>query len=256
MDPLRLHNLSTSETIALVTSAQRAEGPERGRVEEEIIRAYQPTARRLAGRFSGNGADLDDLVQVASVAVVKAIRGFDPDRGAFQAYAKATIEGELKKHLRDYCWSIKPPRRVQELQAQVMRRTEAILHEEGAHPSPTALAEAMDASVSDISEALSARSCYSPSSLDRPSGLADRPLSDNLADEADPFDRVDGEVSLVQICSDLGEDDRNLIRLRFYDCMSQREIAAEIGVSQMQVSRRLTRLLSGLRAKALQTAAA
>lgn len=256
MDPLRFTALSKSDTIATLASAQSSDPVERARLEEDIVRAYQPAARRLASRFSGYGVDIDDLVQVASLAVLKAVRGFDAERGVFQSYAKATIEGELKKHLRDFGWSIKPPRRVQELQAQLVRHTEAMAHADGVQPSTTELADAMDAAVSDISEAMTARSCYSPSSLDRPSGLTGRPLSDNLADDEDAFERVDGWVSLVQICSDLDEQDKELIRLRFYECMSQREIAAEIGVSQMQVSRRLTRLLAGLRLRALQAEAA
>lgn len=256
MDPCRFSSLSQSEAIDLLTSAQRAEGEERDRLEGAIVRSYQSASRRLAGRFQRFGADIDDLAQVADVAVVKAIRGFDPEMGAFQSYAKATIEGELKKHLRDYCWSIRPPRRVQELQSQVMRRSEAMAQVVGVLPTTAELAQAMEASVSDISEALSARACYVPSSLDRPVGLSGRPLSESLADEEEPFDRVDGHVSLVQICSDLEEQDRTLIRLRFYECMSQREIAAATGVSQMQVSRRLARLLEELRAKAMQSDAA
>ena len=256
MDPLRFNDLSQSDTIAMLTAAQCADRSERARLEEDIVRANQPAARRLARRFSGHGADMDDLVQVANLAVVKAIRGFNPERGAFQAYAKATIDGDLKKYLRDYGWSIKPPRRVQELQAQLLRRAESMAHAAGSQPSTTDLAGAMDASVSDIGEALTARSCYSPSSLDRPCGIAGRPLAEHLPDDEDAFDRVDGLVSLVQICSDLNEEDKELIRLRFYDCMSQREIAAEIGVSQMQVSRRLSRLLDGLRSRALASEAA
>lgn len=256
MDPSRFNALSPSDTISMLLAAQHADACERARLEEGIVRAYQPIARRRAIRFSGHGADIDDLTQVANVAVVKAIRGFHPDRGAFASYARATIDGELKKHLRDSCWSIKPPRRVQELQAQLMRQAEAMAHQAGVQPSTTDLAMAMDATVSDISEALTARSCYSPSSLDRPSGLAGRPLSDNLPDDEEQYDRVDVGVSLVQICSDLDDQDRMLIRLRFYECLSQREIAEALGVSQMQVSRRLTRLLSGLRAKALQSEAA
>ena len=256
MDPLRFNALSQSDTIAMLTAAQGADRSERARLEEDIVRSYQPTARRLAGRYCGYGADIDDLVQVANMALVKAIRGFDPERGAFQAYAKATIDGDLKKYLRDYGWSIKPPRRVQELQAQLLRRAEEMAHRGGVQPSTTELAEAMDATISDIGEALAARSCYSPSSLDHPSGVAGRPLSEVVADQEQPYDRVDGWVSLVQICSDLDEQDRTLIRLRFYECMSQREIAEEIGVSQMQVSRRLTRLLEGLRAKATPSEAA
>jgi RNA polymerase sigma-B factor len=253
MDPYRSNALSQTDTIEMLTSVHRATGAERSRLEEDIVRAYQPMARRLASRFSGYGADIDDLMQVANMAVVKAIRGFDPERGAFQSYAKATIDGELKKHLRDYCWSIKPPRRVQELQSQIMRRTEAMAQTQGVLPRTADLADAMDATVSDITEALSARSCYSPSSLDRPAGAAGRPLAENLADAEEPYERVDGWVSLIQICSDLDQDDKTLLRLRFYECMSQREIAEELGVSQMQVSRRLARLLSGLRSKALES---
>lgn len=251
MDPCHPATLSEAETIAILTDAQHAVGEERARLEEDIVRTYLPMARRLASRFSGYGADADDLVQVANMALVKAIRGFNAERGVFQSYAKATISGELKKHLRDHCWSIKPPRRVQDLQTQIMRRSEDMAQQDGTLPRTVDLAEAMDATVSDISEALSARSCYSPSSLDRPTGLAGRPLSENIADEEEPYDRVDGWVSLVQICSELTDEDRTLIRLRFYECMSQREIADEIGISQMQVSRRLARLIDGLRAKAL-----
>lgn len=253
MDPNRLAALSPTDTLERLASVHCATDTERARLEEDVVRAFQPMVRRLAGRFVGHGADVDDLMQVASMAVVKAIRGFDPQRGAFQSYAKATIEGELKKYLRDYCWSVKPPRRVQELHLQVMRRTEAMAQVQGALPGAAGLADAMDATVSDIGEALSARSCYSPSSLDRPVGLAGRPLAESLADEEDPYERVDGWVSLVQICSALDEQDRTLLRMRYYQGMSQREIAAELGVSQMQVSRRLARLLDGLRAKALQS---
>jgi len=253
MDPQRSHALTPTDTTEMLTSYCGASGAERARLEEDIVRAYQPMARRLAGRFGGHGADLDDLLQVANMAVVKAMRGFDPERGAFPSYAKATIDGELKKHLRDYCWSIKPPRRVQELQTQIIRRAEVMAQTQGTLPGTADLAEAMEASVSDIGEALSARSCYSPSSLDRPTGVSGRSLAENLADVEEPYERVDGWVSLVQICSDLEEQDKTLLRLRFYECMSQREIADELGVSQMQVSRRLARLLAGLRAKALQS---
>lgn len=251
MDPHCSDSSSAPETIRMLVAAQRAPHPERDRLEDEIVRAYLPMARRLAGRFNGHGADSDDLVQVANVGLVKAIRGFDPDRGAFESYVKATINGELKKHLRDYCWSIKPPRRVQELQLRINHATESLAQVDGELPDSVELASAMDASVSDITEALSARSCYSPTSLDRPTGVTGRPLAEHLPDDEEPFERVDGVVSLLQICSELTDEDRTLIRLRFYECMSQREIAEELGTSQMQVSRMLTRLLGGLRAKAL-----
>jgi RNA polymerase sigma-B factor len=253
MDPSRPASLSPSGTVSRLIAAQGACGAERARLEDELVRSYLPMTRRLAARFGHVGADADDLVQVANVGLVKAIRGFDASRGAFESYAKATISGELKKYLRDYCWSIRPPRRVQELQADVIRTSETLAQEEGAVPGSVELAEAMHASVSDIGEALSARSCYSPASLDGPSGTAGRPLGEFLADAEEPYAQVDGWVALGQICSGLSDEDRTLIRLRFYECMSQREIADEIGISQMQVSRRLTRMLDGLRARALQS---
>lgn len=248
MDPYS--SLSHVDTTELLIAAQQAAGQERALLEEGIVRNYLPMARRLASHFCTDRADLDDLIQVANIALVKAIRGFDQNLGVFEPYAKATISGELKKYLRDHCWSIKPPRRVQELQAQIARTTEDLTQSEGQTPGLEQLADAMELSVEAISEAVSARSCYSPASLDRPTGVAGRPLGDNIADEQEPYALVDGCVSLVQICSDLSEEDLTLIRLRFYECLSQREIAAEIGVSQMQVSRRLARLIEHLRAKA------
>ncbi|MDO8308672.1 MAG: sigma-70 family RNA polymerase sigma factor [Actinomycetota bacterium] len=225
-------------------------------LEEELVRRYLPMTRRLAKRFSGRGADADDLLQVANLALIKAYRGFDADRGLFEAYAKVSISGALKRHLRDHCWTIRPPRRVQELQAQISKATDVMAQQGATLPTPRTLACYMEASVADITEALSARGCYTPSSLDEPVGQAGRTLSESLRMVEDPYTEVAEHLTLVQICRDLSENDRELIRLRFYECLSQREIATEIGVSQMQVSRLLARLMERLRQRALETMAA
>lgn len=225
-------------------------------VEEELLRRYLPMTRRLASRFIGRGAEAEDLLQVANLALIKAMRGFDAKRGFFEAYAKASISGALKRHLRDHCWTIRPPRRVQELQAQISLLTAEMVQQGGKVPAPSALARYVDSSVTEITEALTARTCYTVSSLDESFGQAGRPLSESLCSDADPYDEITDHVTLTQICADLSDADRELIRLRFYECLPQREIAKELGVSQMQVSRLLTRLTERLRRRAISANAA
>jgi RNA polymerase sigma-B factor len=249
VDPYELDSL---ETIDIIMRAHEASDNERSMLEDHIVRRYMPMTRRLSQQYSWHGWDSEDLLQVANMSLVKAMRRFDPARGSFESYAKATISGELKNHLRDYSWSIKPPRRIQEMQSEIHRCTEELAQCDGTIPSTATLADHIGAPVATISEALSARSCHSPTSIDQPIGQAGRPLSESLWNEDEPYAEVDGHVALVQICTELNEDERNLIRLRFFEGLSQREIAEEIGVSQMQVSRRLTQVLSRLRSKALE----
>lgn len=253
MIPCSTTYLIGCDTVALLEKAQLAAPPERSLVEDELIRRYLPMTRRMANRFIGRGADAEDLRQVANLALVKAMRGFHADRGCFEAYAKASISGALKRHLRDQGWAIRPPRRVQELQAQISQSTAELVQQDGTLPAPTTLALYMDATVIDITEALTARSCYTASSLDQPFGQAGRPLAESLTTDEDPYDEVVGRLTIVQLCADLPADDRELLHLRFYECLSQREIADEIGVSQMQVSRLLSGLMGRLRKRSLDT---
>lgn len=249
MDP---YEIDSCETIDIIMQAHEAPEHERTLLEEHIVRRYMPMTRRLAQQYAWHGWDSEDLLQVANMSLIKAMRRFDPARGSFESYAKATISGELKNHLRDYSWSIKPPRRIQEMQSEIHRCTEELAQSDGTTPNTVALADHIGAPVSAISEALSARSCHSPTSIDQPVGQTGRPLSESLWDEDEPYAEVDGHIALVQICNELTDDERKLIRLRFFENLSQREIAEEIGVSQMQVSRRLTQVISRLRHKALE----
>lgn len=250
MDSCESETTLSVRTLDLLSTLATVDDSERSRIEEAIVRSHLPMAHRLVGRFRAYGADPEDLLQVANIAVVKAIRRFDSERGQFEPFAQATITGELKKYLRDYCWSIKPPRRIQELQSQIARAAQDMSQSRGQEPTQVEIAEATHASMADVSEALSAKTCYAPSSLDSPIGVSGVPMSDSIPDDDEPYDRVDSSLTVEQLCADIRDDDVELIRLRFHEGLSQREIAMQLGISQMQVSRRLTRLLDELRDKA------
>lgn len=219
--------------------------------EDDVLRRYAPMARRLASRMTVAGAEFEDLLQVANLALIKAFRAFDHERGEFPPFAHATISGELKKYLRDYCWSVRPPRRVQELQAQVRTVAADVTQRAGRAAQPSELARELGTTVGAVSEALTAGTCMFPTSLDQPPSSGARPLSDVLADGEDAYEYVESQVTVAQLCAGLSEQDQELIRLRFYDGLSQREMAMRLGISQMQVCRRLNRLLGMLRHRAV-----
>jgi RNA polymerase sigma-B factor len=243
----------STQTVELLTAAGTVSHADRNLIEEELVHRFQPMIRRIANSYHGRGAEMDDLLQVAHLALINAIRGFKDERGYFGAYAKATIAGEMKRHLRDHCWAIRPPRRVQDLRAQIGQSTAELVQQNGSSPALSALAEYMDATVLDIAEAMTARSCYIPTPLDRPFGLDGRTLAEILSTVEDPYEELLAHVTLIQICADVSDEDRQLIRLRYYECLSQREIAKELGVSQMHVSRMLGHLIERLRSRAVDS---
>lgn len=220
--------------------------------EEELIRSFLPLARRLAARFRGPGAEYEDLTQVASLALVKAARRFEPCRGEFGVYASVTITGELKRYLRDLAWSVRPPRALQELGLQVATESDSIAQTDGRVPSPVRLAKATGRAVAEIREATLARNCRRASSLDQPGFGGSPSLAETLVDTGTEFDQLDDRMRLVQLCSGLTVEDRQLLTLRFFDGLTQREIGKVMGVSQMRVSRRLAYLLVLLRNKAAE----
>lgn len=235
-------------TIELLNKASDAGPGDRQALEAEAIELNVPLARYLASRYQRRGIASDDLEQVAYLGLMKAIRGFRPDEAtSFAAYAIPTIRGELRRHFRDAGWTIRPPRRVQELQPRI-RSVEAelvqVLHR---YPTVTELAEALDVDVDAILEATSVDSCFTPHSLDAPLQGED---CDLVADpgSCDPaFARTDVRLVLEPALAELGERDRRILDLRFVDGLSQREIGQAVGISQMQVSRILTRVLDQLR---------
>ncbi|WP_159085763.1 sigma-70 family RNA polymerase sigma factor [Aeromicrobium chenweiae] len=238
------------DTAALIEAAASAGPAERAALEDEVVRRHLGLARHLAGRYAGRGIDREDLVQVANFALVKSIRGFRHDRGEFVPFATVTILGEIKKHFRDHGWGVRPPRRIQQLQADISAASERIFHAEGHAPDATQIAAELGADLADVNEAMAARGCFSPTSLDQPVRDGGQPLGETLRWDESAFSFIDDWVTVGPLCRDLAEDERELIRLRFVEDKTQQEIADLVGVSQMQVSRRLAKLLDQLRAKA------
>jgi RNA polymerase sigma-B factor len=217
-------------------------------LKQEIAELNLGVVQALARRYRGRGEALEDLEQAGCVGLMKAINGFRPDRGAeFMTYAIPTISGELKKHFRDHCWTVRPTRRIQELQAAVTGATEAISQELGRTPTLGDLAEALDQPADDLGEAVAAHGCYSPKSLDAPLPSGESPFAAVLGHDDGGFDTAEAHVVLVAAIRKLPERDRQILGMRFFHDLTQRQIAAEVGTTQMQVSRVLTRIMTRLR---------
>ena len=233
--------------VADATSERR-----RQELLDYVVRINMGVARTVAGRYFHRGVDEDDLVQVAYMALTRAARDFDASRHQdFLSYAVPTIRGELKKHFRDQGWMVRPPRRVQEAQARITRAEGALSQELGRPVRPSELAKHLDMDVDDVVEALAADGCFAPSSLDRPiaadgdaGGVA---LVDFLGESDQAAPAAEARVVLGPVVRQLKPRDRRIVYLRFFEQRSQQEIADEIGVTQMQVSRLLARILRDLR---------
>lgn len=236
-------------TTSLLAERVDASPARQNQIEAEIVRLHLPLATALAHRYLDRGADRDDLVQVASLALVKAMRGFDPDKGAFPAFATATILGEIKRHFRDACWTVKLPRRLQELQVDITRASAEYWQQHSSAPTSDQLAATLGVDAGEVREARAASGCFTASSLDLPM-TAGSTLSfgDLVVDESgDEYAHVDDVTTVGSALGGLDASQRELLQLRFYEHLTQQQIADRTGVSQMQVSRRLKRLLAELR---------
>jgi RNA polymerase sigma-B factor len=232
---------------------------ERERMVEELVVLNLAIAHAIAVRYRGRGPSFDDLEQVARLGLVKAAQGFDPDRNDdFLAYAVPTIRGEVRKYFRDHGWMVRPPRRVQEMQSQITRAAHDLTQALGRSPRPSEVAHELGVPPEDVQEALSAEGCFSPSSLDRPVARPDGDgtavLGDLLVAEDRDQDAAEARLILAPAVRRLCERDRRIIRLRFFDGCTQEEIARDIGVTQMHVSRLITRILEDLRTEIADTA--
>jgi RNA polymerase sigma-B factor len=221
--------------------------PDRGE-RDRLVTSHLGLAHQLARRFGNRGEAHDDLVQVACLALVKAAERFDPERGVmFTTFAAASIIGELKRHFRDRGWAVRAPRRLQELLLEIGRNVERLNQELGRAPTVAELAAAVGASEDDVLEALEAGQSYRTSSLD----ARDREgqcMADSLGAEDGGFNHVENHSALAQAMAGLSQRDRSIVQLRFVEGLSQSEIAARMGVSQMQISRLLAASLRRLRA--------
>jgi RNA polymerase sigma-70 factor (sigma-B/F/G subfamily) len=236
-------------THEILIRAATADEAERERLHEEVVLLNVEVAESIVMRYRNRGVPVEDLVQVACLGLVKAVHGFDPTKSDnFLSYAVPTILGEVKRFFRDNAWVVRPPRRIQELQAEISSASARLMHETGRPPTPKEIADDLNLDVEVVSEALTADGCFAPSSLDRPAGDdATASLSDVLGDSDPGFDRAEAVVALRPLCQQLSERDRRIVYLRFFHEWTQARIAEEFGVTQMQVSRLLTRILKQLR---------
>jgi RNA polymerase sigma-B factor len=219
------------------------------RLRDELVEEHAPLAHFLAGRFANRGEQRDDLVQVALVGLFKAVERFDPDRGLqFSTFATPTILGELKRHFRDRGWAVRVPRRVQELHLQLGRIVSTLGQEHGRSPTPAEVAERAGVSEEAVLEAMEAGSLYRLVSLDGSATPDDEggELAACLGDD----DRIEHRSELDELLEALPARERRIVELRFFESMTQSEIAERVGVSQMHVSRLLTRSLERLRLEA------
>jgi RNA polymerase sigma-B factor len=258
-DQLRTNGASKSDdpdtraehTHRLLVQARSARPAERQKLHEEVVLLNLEVAETLVLRYRNRGVSHDDLVQIACLGLVKAAQGFDPDKSDnFLSYAVPTILGEVKRFFRDNAWVVRPPRRVQELQAAINEANERLSQTNGRAPTAEQIAEETGAAVGDVREALSAAGCFTPSSLDR-SGTDDPATptwADMLGSRERGFDRVEAAAVLQPLTRRLSPRDQRILYLRFFHEWTQAKIAAELGVTQMQVSRLLARILGQLRA--------
>ena len=224
------------------------ESPEqRADLYDEMVMCALPLADSIARRYSDRGMDQDDLTQVARLAVVKAVRRYRPGAGpGFTAYAVPTIYGEVKRFFRDHGWSVRPPRRLQELRVRVRSEEETLGHDLLRHPTDAEIADRAQCSAEEVSEARACSGAFHALSLDVPTPVGES-LADLLSGAAGPAERIVVRDALRRALAALDERQQAVVRLRFAEDLTQSQIAARIGVSQMQVSRMLSRILATLR---------
>lgn len=216
-------------------------------LRDELITAHLGLAQHLARRFANRGEPIDDLIQVASVGVMKSVDRFDPERGVeFSTFAARTILGELKRHFRDKGWAVRAPRRIQELYLEIGHATGELTQKLGRPPTMSELAESTGATVEAVIEATEAGSGYRTASLDAPS-RAERMGTDLIGEEDASFEDIDNRSLLSPAFAKLAKREQTVLQLRFGAGLTQSEIANRIGVSQMHVSRLLAASLRKLR---------
>ena len=221
-------------------------------LRDQLVGAHLGLAEYLARRFANRGEPLDDLVQVASLGLIKAVDRFDPSRGvAFSTYATHTIVGELKRHFRDKGWAVRAPRRMQELYLSLGKVVAALGQELGRSPTIAELAAEVQVSEEEVLEALEAGQAYRATSLDAPTGTEDgETLGARLGGEDASLEDAESRATLSPLLGQLGRRERLILHLRFFEGLTQSEIANRLGISQMHVSRLLARSVSRLRTAA------
>jgi RNA polymerase sigma-B factor len=219
---------------------------------DALVERFLPLARQLARRYHrGGDVPLEDLVQVASLGLLNAVDRFDPERAtAFSSFAVPTIAGELKRYFRDKVWSVRVPRDLNELALRVDRTSELLINRLGRTPTASDIADHLDITVEEVLEAREAAAAYRAESLDRPASADDQDgacLVDELGADDAGFGRAEQSATLERLMRALTDRQREILRLRFAEDLTQSEIGERIGLSQMQVSRLLRQAIARLR---------
>ncbi|GLU46721.1 RNA polymerase sigma factor SigF [Nocardiopsis ansamitocini] len=226
------------------------DAPERQRIRDELVELHLPLVEYLARRFRNRGEWLDDLTQVATIGLIKSIDRFDLGRGVeFSTYATPTIVGEIKRHFRDKGWAVRVPRRLQELKLSLTKAVGELSQRQGRAPTVAELAEYLRMTEEEVLEGLESANAYSTVSLDAPdSGDEDAPaVADSLGIVDESLEGVEYRESLKPLLEQLPPREKRILLLRFFGNMTQSQIATELGISQMHVSRLLARTLAQLR---------
>jgi RNA polymerase sigma-B factor len=219
-------------------------------IRDQLVELHLPLVEYLARRFRNRGEPLDDLVQVATIGLIKSIDRFDLERGVeFSTYATPTIVGEIKRHFRDKGWAIRVPRRLQEMKLSLTKATAELSQRNGRAPTVAELAKHLELTEDDVLEGLESANAYSAISLDAPDISDDdsTAVSDSLGTMDDALEGVVYRESLKPLLEKLPPREKNILMLRFFANMTQSQIAADLGISQMHVSRLLARTLAKLR---------
>lgn len=239
--------------IAVLQSPDTTDS-EKQAARDELVTIHIPLVEYLARRFRDRGESPEDLRQVGMIGLIKAVDRYDPDRGAeLSTFATPTIIGEIKRHFRDHGWSVRVPRRLQELRMKISAATEELSQTTGRPPTVNELAKYLDVSPQEIVEGLESAQAYSTSSLDSPGsggGTSDEgtaTLMDTLGDDDEALELIVNRETLRPLLDALDDRERTIIISRFFKNHTQAQIAKEVGVSQMHVSRLLTSALTQLR---------
>ncbi|WP_435974097.1 SigB/SigF/SigG family RNA polymerase sigma factor [Streptomyces sp. Qhu_M48] len=247
------HDRSGARAL-FVTLRELPEGsPEKAELRNRLVRMHLPLVEHLARRFRNRGEPLDDLTQVATIGLIKSVDRFDPERGVeFSTYATPTVVGEIKRHFRDKGWAVRVPRRLQELRLSLTTATAELSQQHGRSPTVHELAERLGISEEEVLEGLESANAYSTLSLDVPDTDDESPaVADTLGAEDEALEGVEYRESLKPLLEDLPPREKRILLLRFFGNMTQSQIAQEVGISQMHVSRLLARTLAQLREKLL-----
>jgi len=244
------HEYEHLEPLLRNFAAMAPDAPDRDDIRNRIITGYLPVARNIANRYARRGEPLSDLVQVASIGLIKAVDRFEPEQGHnFLSFAVPTITGEIRRHFRDRTWSMRVPRRLKELHVAVSNAIDELSSDLNRAPRPGEIAARLNLSVDEVLEALQASQSYRAFSLEEtlPSESASTTLSDLIGRPEPRFDRFTDSHALAPHLAALAPRERDILIMRFYEDMTQTQIAERIGISQMHVSRLLSATLGRLR---------